>query len=71
MTTGVTTGMDMGHLHHTSLIKDSAVPLEGRLGLRDARRNALVGQNVAVGRLVGSIRSLTSFSFKLFSKIDE
>lgn len=74
--------MDMGHLHRITLIKDSAVPLEGRLRLRDAkrsalvrlrdaRRNALVRQNVAVARLVGNIRSLTSFSFKLFSKIYE
>jgi hypothetical protein len=45
------------------LIKDSAVPRERRLRQRDARRNALVRQNVAVVRLAEKIRSLTSFSF--------
>jgi hypothetical protein len=63
-TTKVTIGMDhMGRLNRASLIKDSAVPRERRLRQRDARRNALVRQNVAVVRLVEKIRSLTSFSF--------
>lgn len=69
--TGVAISMDSGRLHPTSLIKDNAVPQGGRLGLRDARRNALVRQNVAVVRPVWNVRSLTSFSFKLSSEIDD
>jgi hypothetical protein len=64
-TTGITTiMMDMG-IHRTSLIEGNAVPKEGRLSLRDARRNALVRQNGALERLVENIRSLTSFSSNL------
>jgi hypothetical protein len=65
-TTGITTiMMDMG-IHRTSLIEGNVVPKEGRLSMRDARRNALVRQNGALERLVENIRSLTSFSSNLY-----
>lgn len=64
-------GVDVDRLRRTNVIKASAVPREGRLRLRDAGRNALVRQNVAAVRLVGSIQSLTSFSFKLSSESEE
>lgn len=72
--TGVTiVDMDMDRLCLISLIKESAVPREGRLRLRDARRDALVSPNVAAVRLgvVKSIRSPTSFLFKLSRESNE
>jgi hypothetical protein len=56
--------MDMG-VHRTSLIEGNAVPKDGRLSLRDARKSALVRRNGALERLVENIRSLISFSSNL------